>query len=149
MRVADGSSNNNSVPTDSDSSESQPPVEAVKSAAVDVTEVAEQTSASGTSSDQKEDSAKEESTAATAEQEVAKPAPPTVESEEPARDEKKLEQMSRWREKIREIDSDKMATDLKIGGLTLRDILSTITRPTRDPRESLPKPIFLVRQRGD
>jgi uncharacterized protein len=46
--------------------------------------------------------------------------------------------------KIKEekIDIEKLATELECGLPTLRDILSDLEKPGRDPREDLPKPIF-------
>jgi uncharacterized protein len=41
-----------------------------------------------------------------------------------------------------QVDVDHLAQDLGIGKLTLLDILASLTRPTRDPREDLPPPIF-------
>jgi len=49
-----------------------------------------------------------------------------------------------------DVNSDQLAglalpqlvQELKIGELTLRDILNSLTRPRRDPREDLPPPIF-------
>ena len=35
-----------------------------------------------------------------------------------------------------------MADELGIGGLTLRDIIDDLSKPGRDPREDLPKPIL-------
>ncbi len=35
-----------------------------------------------------------------------------------------------------------MAKELEVGTLTLRDILSQLVRPGRDPREDLPQPVF-------
>lgn len=37
---------------------------------------------------------------------------------------------------------ERMAEELKIGVLTLSDILAQLSRPGRDPRESLPPPVF-------
>lgn len=44
--------------------------------------------------------------------------------------------------KIAEIDRDQLATELNVGRLSLDDILANLTRPGRDPREDLPKPVF-------
>jgi uncharacterized protein len=45
-------------------------------------------------------------------------------------------------QRVAEINTDQLAADLNAGQLTLRDILSQLTRPGRDPREDLPQPIF-------
>ena len=39
-------------------------------------------------------------------------------------------------------DYKKMADELGIGELTLRDIVSELEKPARDPREEMPKPIL-------
>ena len=48
--------------------------------------------------------------------------------------------------KIREIknqvDKNKLADDLKVGKVTISDILDELANPGRDPRETLPKPIL-------
>jgi uncharacterized protein len=44
--------------------------------------------------------------------------------------------------RVAEVDVDPMAQELGIGKLLLRDILSSLARPTRDPRDDLPRPIF-------
>jgi protein Tex len=45
-------------------------------------------------------------------------------------------------ERAAQIDLDALAKDLEVGTLTLRDILTQLTRPGRDPREDLPAPVF-------
>ena len=45
-------------------------------------------------------------------------------------------------EPIANVDLASLAKKLDVGELTLRDILSQLARPGRDPREDLPKPIF-------
>jgi protein Tex len=47
-------------------------------------------------------------------------------------------------QKVAEVerDADQLSADLGVGKLTLRDILSQLVRPGRDPREDLPAPIF-------
>ena len=44
--------------------------------------------------------------------------------------------------KCKTIDTKKMAEELQIGELTLRDIIEEIVKPGRDPREDMPKPIL-------
>lgn len=44
--------------------------------------------------------------------------------------------------KAREADTDALAEELGVGVLTLKDILTQLKRPGRDPREDLPKPVF-------
>ncbi|HEX4131582.1 MAG TPA: Tex family protein [Pirellulales bacterium] len=41
-----------------------------------------------------------------------------------------------------ELQIDPLLEELKLGALTLRDIVAQLARPGRDPRESLPPPIF-------
>ena len=45
-------------------------------------------------------------------------------------------------ERLAKVPLEELATQLSVGTLTLSDIVSQLTRPGRDPRESLPKPIF-------
>ncbi len=46
------------------------------------------------------------------------------------------------REKLKSINVAKTAKELDIGELTLKDIISELSKPGRDPREDLPKPIL-------
>ncbi|HWB00464.1 MAG TPA: Tex-like N-terminal domain-containing protein [Pirellulales bacterium] len=41
-----------------------------------------------------------------------------------------------------ELNVDALAAELQLGALTLRDIVAQLARPGRDPRESLPPPVF-------
>ena len=44
--------------------------------------------------------------------------------------------------KLQEVDIKKMAKELEVGELTLKDIIDEILKPGRDPRDSMPKPIL-------
>ncbi len=46
------------------------------------------------------------------------------------------------KQKLQEIKPDELAVNLNVGLPTLRDILDSLQRPGRDPREELPPPIF-------
>ncbi|MGO4693602.1 Tex family protein [Paenibacillus sp. 2TAB26] len=46
------------------------------------------------------------------------------------------------RTKLAELDADRIAPTLGVGVPTLRDIMDSLLRPGRDPREELPPPIF-------
>ena len=46
------------------------------------------------------------------------------------------------KEKLKNIDIEEMADKLSIGVPTLKDIVDSLEKPGRDPREELPKPIF-------
>lgn len=46
------------------------------------------------------------------------------------------------KEKLQYADADTLATKLDVGVPTLRDILDSLQKPGRDPREELPLPIF-------
>ena len=50
--------------------------------------------------------------------------------------------MQEVRGKLSSVDVDALAKQLKVGKLSLEDILSSLSRPGRDPREDLPPPIF-------
>lgn len=52
------------------------------------------------------------------------------------------EQVAKIAEKSRGIDLQRMALQLRVGTLSLHDIITQLTRPGRDPREGLPPPIF-------
>ncbi len=43
---------------------------------------------------------------------------------------------------LNKIDIPKMAEELEVGSLTLKDIIEELSKPGRDPREDLPKPIL-------
>ncbi len=46
------------------------------------------------------------------------------------------------RQKLQELDPNRMASELETGVPTLQDIIDSLGRPGRDPREDLPPPIF-------
>ena len=52
------------------------------------------------------------------------------------------EKIAQLNERIKELDIAALATELEVGELTLRDILTQLVRPGRDPREDLPAPVF-------
>jgi uncharacterized protein len=52
------------------------------------------------------------------------------------------EKVSSLAQRTAELQVPQLAADLKLGTLTLTDILAQLARPGRDPRESLPPPIF-------
>lgn len=52
------------------------------------------------------------------------------------------EATSNLAERLSQIPLEQLASQLNVGTLGLRDIVSQLTRPGRDPRESLPQPIF-------
>ena len=55
------------------------------------------------------------------------------------KDKEKLHQLQ---EKLKTIDVEKTAKELEIGEMTLTDIISELSKPGRDPREDMPKPIL-------
>ncbi|HEV3004764.1 MAG TPA: Tex-like N-terminal domain-containing protein, partial [Pirellulales bacterium] len=52
------------------------------------------------------------------------------------------ESSAKLAERLAQIPLEELASQLSVGTLGLRDIVSQLTRPGRDPRESLPQPIF-------
>lgn len=54
-------------------------------------------------------------------------------------DKAKLEEL---KEEFKKVNVEKMATELEVGSLTLKDIMAELAKPGRDPREDLPKPIL-------
>ena len=55
------------------------------------------------------------------------------------KDKTKLEEL---KSALQRVDVSKMSDELGIGSLTLKDIIEEISKPGRDPREDLPKPIL-------
>lgn len=46
------------------------------------------------------------------------------------------------KEKLEALDVEEMAQQLEVGSLTLKDIVESLARPERDPRDELPQPIL-------
>lgn len=55
---------------------------------------------------------------------------------------KNKEKLIELKEKLSNINIEKTAKELEIGEMTLKDIIGELTKPGRDPREDLPKPIL-------
>ena len=55
---------------------------------------------------------------------------------------KDREKVENLREKLKSIDISKEAKELEIGELTLKDIIDELSKPGRDPRDEMPKPIL-------
>ena len=58
---------------------------------------------------------------------------------EDLKDKEKLEEL---REKLKNINVKYVSKELEIGEMTLADIISELSKPGRDPREDMPKPIL-------
>ena len=52
------------------------------------------------------------------------------------------EKLVQIKSKLSSININKMAEELEIGSLTLEDIIKELSKPGRDPREDMPKPIL-------
>ena len=52
------------------------------------------------------------------------------------------EKISTIRAKLNELNIDKVASELEIGKPTLTDIIEELSKPGRDPRDEMPKPIL-------
>ena len=52
------------------------------------------------------------------------------------------EKLEEIKEKLKNINTIELSQELEVGELTLKDIISEISKPGRDPREELPKPIL-------
>ena len=52
------------------------------------------------------------------------------------------DRLAELRAKLAEVDTAALSRELEIGEFTLRDIIDSLGRPERDPRDDLPKPIF-------
>lgn len=58
---------------------------------------------------------------------------------EDLREKEKTEEL---RQKLKTVDIAKTAKELEIGEMTLADIIAELSKPGRDPREDMPKPIL-------
>ena len=58
------------------------------------------------------------------------------------KDIKDKEKLADLKTKLKTINTAQMASELEIGELTLKDIIEELTKPGRDPREDMPKPIL-------
>lgn len=52
------------------------------------------------------------------------------------------EKLSEIKAKLNSVDVSKLSEELEIGSLTLEDIIKELSKPGRDPREDMPKPIL-------
>ena len=52
------------------------------------------------------------------------------------------EKLEEIKKALAEVDASKLADELNVGILTLKDIIEEISKPGRDPREDMPKPIL-------
>ncbi len=52
------------------------------------------------------------------------------------------EKLKEIKENVKSVDLKETSKELNIGELTLKDILEEISKPGRDPREEMPKPIL-------
>ena len=50
--------------------------------------------------------------------------------------------MSKIKAKLNEVNIKELATKLNVGEMTLQDIIKELSKPGRDPREDMPKPIL-------
>ncbi len=60
-------------------------------------------------------------------------------NKEDLRNKEKLEEL---KQKLKTIDIEKTAKEIGIGEMTLTDIIAELSKPGRDPREDMPKPIL-------
>ena len=58
------------------------------------------------------------------------------------KDLKDKEKLGNLRTKLKSVNVNEMAKELNIGELTLNDIIEELSKPGRDPREDMPKPIL-------
>lgn len=52
------------------------------------------------------------------------------------------EKLDEIKNSFKKIDIEKTAKELNVGSLTLKDIIEELSKPGRDPREDLPKPVL-------
>ena len=55
---------------------------------------------------------------------------------------KNKESLNNLKEKLKSLDVTSLAKELNIGEMTLTDIISELSKPGRDPREDMPKPVL-------
>ena len=55
---------------------------------------------------------------------------------------KNKDSLNSLKEKLKSIDVSSLAKELDIGEMTLADIISELSKPGRDPREDMPKPVL-------
>ena len=55
---------------------------------------------------------------------------------------KEKEKLQELRTKLKSINVEEMSKQLNIGEMTLSDIIEELSKPGRDPREDMPKPIL-------
>ena len=55
---------------------------------------------------------------------------------------KNKDSLNRLKEKLKSLDVAAIAKELDIGEMTLTDIISELSKPGRDPREDMPKPVL-------
>ena len=58
------------------------------------------------------------------------------------KDLKDKDKVNELREKLKYVDIEKKSKELDIGEMTLKDIIEELSKPGRDPREDMPKPIL-------
>ena len=52
------------------------------------------------------------------------------------------EKLTQIREQLKQVNLKEMATKLEVGEMTLKDIIEELSKPGRDPREEMPKPVL-------
>ena len=55
---------------------------------------------------------------------------------------KDKENLNSLREKLKTVNIDELSKELDIGEMTLSDIVAELSKPGRDPREDMPKPVL-------
>ena len=55
---------------------------------------------------------------------------------------KNKERINELREKLKNVNIKELSKELNIGEMTLSDIISELSKPGRDPRENMPKPVL-------
>lgn len=55
---------------------------------------------------------------------------------------KNKDKLNELREKLKALNIEKVSKELNIGEMTLKDIIEELSKPGRDPREDMPKPIL-------
>jgi uncharacterized protein len=93
------------------------------------------------------DTSETQLSAVAASDDVASSEPPVVAEETPSAESPAVavregEKFRRIQERVSQLETSTLAQELDVSELRLRDILASLARPGRDPREDLPAPVF-------
>lgn len=127
----------NEAPTPTESAPSETSPDASPNATAEVSNEAQEVATESSA-----ESTEPEASLPPPEAESAPEASPAVSEEDQARQQEAKERFNRITKLLAGVDVPAMAKDLGVSEILLRDLVSALLRPGRDPREDLPPPIF-------